>query len=182
MIFGLAKQKKEHIACHKPGTFSGDIDLLSGRPVVVSATSQGETTLIELSRATLRALVVQESGISDILVAAFLARRAILLDQSDSAELVIVGPETNADTHNIRKFLLKNQLPHRWLSPEDDQALNGFCLTPFRPATNIPLSLMAKGKYIPQMTVTDIADLTGLRRTVTDQVYDVAVVGADPVA
>src|ERR1041385_3480089 len=34
------------IAVHEPGGFSGDIDILTGRPVIVTAVARGETRLL----------------------------------------------------------------------------------------------------------------------------------------
>ena len=97
---------KQHVVTHQCGAFSGDIDLLSGKAVVVSATSHGASTLIELPSDVLRSVVV-ESSLSDIIVAAFLARRAFLLNESNATgggHVVVVGPDHDAGTHHIRDF------------------------------------------------------------------------------
>src|SRR5262245_45135286 len=42
------------IVVHKPGQFSGDIDLLTGRPVIVTAVARGPTRVLRISHNHLR--------------------------------------------------------------------------------------------------------------------------------
>ncbi len=48
------------IVTHEPGQFSGDIDLLTGRPVIVTAVARGATRVWRVPNSQLRALL--ESG------------------------------------------------------------------------------------------------------------------------
>src|SRR6266480_2387888 len=43
------------IVSHKPGQFSGDIDLLTGRPVIVSAVARGKSRIWRVPGSHLRA-------------------------------------------------------------------------------------------------------------------------------
>src|SRR5207249_3342678 len=45
------------IVAHGPGQFSGDIDLLTGRPVIVTAVARGKTRLLCIPGRHLRALL-----------------------------------------------------------------------------------------------------------------------------
>src|SRR5262249_39488860 len=45
------------VTVHRPGAFTGDVDLLSGRPVVVRARAHGPATVLELPAVQLRSLV-----------------------------------------------------------------------------------------------------------------------------
>src|SRR6516164_3093743 len=45
------------IAVHEPGQFSGDIDILTGRPVIVTAAAKGPTRLLCVPNGQLRALL-----------------------------------------------------------------------------------------------------------------------------
>src|SRR5690348_17679362 len=48
------------IATHLPGHFSGDIDLLTGRPVLVSGIARGPTRVLRVAHGDLRALRSEE--------------------------------------------------------------------------------------------------------------------------
>src|SRR5947209_19400634 len=45
------------IVTHKPGQFSGDIDVLTGRPVIVTAVARGATRIWRVPNRQLRALL-----------------------------------------------------------------------------------------------------------------------------
>src|SRR5689334_7013033 len=62
------------VTVHRPGAFTGDVDLLSGKPVVVRARSLGPTRLLELPAPKLRELVQTDAELSEILLRAFMMR------------------------------------------------------------------------------------------------------------
>ena len=66
------------VTAHEPGQFSGDVDLLSGRPVVVKGRATGETRVLELPAERLRALVQTDPELSEIFLRAFILRRIAL--------------------------------------------------------------------------------------------------------
>src|SRR6202030_289252 len=45
------------IVVHNPGQFSGDIDLLTGRPVIVTAVARGQTRVLRIPGSHLRGLL-----------------------------------------------------------------------------------------------------------------------------
>src|SRR5437763_11828082 len=54
------------VTVHEPGGFSGDVDLLSGRPVVVSGRARGATRVLEVSPERLRSVVQTDPELSEI--------------------------------------------------------------------------------------------------------------------
>jgi thioredoxin reductase (NADPH) len=56
------------VTAHQSGQFSGDVDLLSGRPTIVKGRATGETRVLELPRERLRALVQTDPDLSEILL------------------------------------------------------------------------------------------------------------------
>jgi thioredoxin reductase (NADPH) len=63
----------------KEGAFTGDVDLLSGRPVVARGRARGPTRVLERPAARLRSLVQTDSELSEIFLRAFMLRRAALV-------------------------------------------------------------------------------------------------------
>ena len=78
------------IATHSPGEFTGEVSMLAGRRSVVDVRARTESELIELPRAALLALVQSDSELSEILMRAFVLRRAELV-AIGSGDLVLVG-------------------------------------------------------------------------------------------
>src|SRR5262249_58683778 len=79
------------IAVHEPGHFSGDIDVLTGRPVIVTATAKGPTRLLCVPNGQLRALLNRVPSLGEKMILAFTRRRE-LLSQLDRLGLRVVGP------------------------------------------------------------------------------------------
>ena len=85
------------ITTHRPGQFSGDIDILTGRPVIVSAIARGVTRVLRVPHSHLRALLNRAPTFGEKLIVAFTRRRE-LLSQLGSLGLRIVGPGRCRDT------------------------------------------------------------------------------------
>src|SRR5690349_18439721 len=66
------------VATHLKGEFAGDIDLLTRRPVVVTAIIRGRTRLLRIPGAKVREVLLRLPQISEKLLKAFQARRHLL--------------------------------------------------------------------------------------------------------
>ena len=119
-VYQVTGTGDEHrVVIHEPGEFTGDIDLLSTSATVVGARARGETETLEVSAERLRRLVVENSELSDILLAAFLARRQELI-ATGRGSLTIIGSRFSPDTFRIREFLERNSRPFEWVDVETD--------------------------------------------------------------
>ncbi len=107
------------IVVHDPGQFSGDIDLLTGRPVIVSGVARGKTRLLCIPGGQLRALLNRVPSFGEKLITAFTRRRE-LLSQSGTLGLRVVGPGRCRDTNTVREFLYKNFVPFTWFDTETE--------------------------------------------------------------
>ena len=69
------------VTVHNAGAFTGDVDLLSGRPVVVRARARGGARVLELPSARLRAMIQTDAELSEVFLRAFMLRRVALMAQ-----------------------------------------------------------------------------------------------------
>src|SRR5258708_18599424 len=99
------------VTAHEPGQFSGDIDLLSGRPVVVSGRATGATRVLELPAERLRAVVQTDPELSEILLRAFILRRVALMALGQGS-IVLIGSPHSARTLLLHEFLTPNGQPY----------------------------------------------------------------------
>ena len=113
------------IVTHGPGQFSGDIDLLTGRPVMVTAVARGNSRVWRMPGSHLRALLNRVPGLGEKLIVAFTRRRE-LLSQSGMFGLRVVGPGRCRDTNTVREFLYKNFVPFTWFDPETEEGQKVF--------------------------------------------------------
>lgn len=169
---------KRCIVQHGPRGFTGDIDLLSSKAAVVAAIAAEETTALEVDPIALKKLVVSDSEISDVLLAAFLARRRMLLARQHG-EITLVGSRYSPQLYALREFLERNSRPFQWIDIESDAAaaelLERFGLGP----GDTPAVLTATD-ICRNPTVECLAEKMGLADIGPATLYDLAVVGAGP--
>ena len=63
------------VAVHGPGQFTGEVNMLSGRPALVRSRASESGEVIELDREQLLALVQNDSELSELIMRAFILRR-----------------------------------------------------------------------------------------------------------
>src|SRR5438094_5888566 len=66
------------VVTHGPGQFSGDIDLLTRRPVLVTAVARGQTELLRIPGARLHELMNKLPHLTEIMLVAIQERRRLL--------------------------------------------------------------------------------------------------------
>src|SRR5215469_918270 len=93
------------------GDFTGEVDLLSGRPSLVRARALTESDLLEIDVATLRRIVQTDPELSEIFLRAFVRRRAMLIAQALGG-LVLIGSRFSADSLRLKEFLARNGQPY----------------------------------------------------------------------
>src|SRR3954453_20006775 len=107
------------IAVHEPGHFSGDIDVLTGRPVIVTAVAKGPTRLLCVPNSQVRPLLNRVPSLGEKLIIAFTRRRE-LLSELGGLGLRVVGPGRCRATSTVREFLYKNFVPFTWFDTETE--------------------------------------------------------------
>src|SRR5215470_6743236 len=121
-------QNNRRVVTHGPGQFSGDIDLLTGRPPIVNAVARGRTHLTRVPSERLREVLNKLPHIGEVLLVAALERRRLLLE-TGAVGLKIVGPGKCRDTMLVREFLFKNFVPFVWydsVSEEGQQLMTNW--------------------------------------------------------
>src|SRR2546430_2507976 len=79
------------IVRHGASGFLGEMNLLSGQTVFLTAVVTEPMRYVAVDRETLRALLFEDGALSDLLLSAFVQRRE-LLQQVDGVGLEIIGP------------------------------------------------------------------------------------------
>jgi len=165
------------IAVHEPGGFSGDIDLLTGRPVIVSALARGPTRLLCVPGSQLRALLNRVPTFGEKLIVAFTYRRKMLME-TGMVGLRVVGPGRCRDTNTVREFLYKNFVPFVWLDTETDAGQKA--LVALGSPRHTPVIECGDGRVLVNPTLQKLASETGIWRHCPSQDIDFAIVGAGP--
>jgi thioredoxin reductase (NADPH) len=111
------------IVRHGRSGFLGELNLLSGQTVFVTAVVIEPLRYIAVERKVLRSLLSDDGPFSDIVLSAFIARRESL-QRVQGIGLEIVGPRSSKATMRMLDFARSNRLPLTWRDPEhgDDPA------------------------------------------------------------
>ncbi len=104
------------IVRHGASGFLGEMNLLSGQTVFLTAVVTAPMRYIAVDRDTLKQLLFDDSDLSDLLLSAFIERRE-LLQTEEGIGVEIVGPRDSADTRRLLEFARRQKLPHSWVDP-----------------------------------------------------------------
>ena len=164
---------------HGPGGFTGDIDLLSSKAAVVSGVAAGATRALRICPETLKKLVVADSEISDVILAAFITRRRLLLAQNHG-EITLLGSRYSPELYALREFLERNSRPFSWIDVENDSEAEHLIESFQLKVEEMPAVITSTGDVCRNPTVSGLAKELGLSDIGDDEIYDMAVVGGGP--
>jgi thioredoxin reductase (NADPH) len=165
------------IVVHQSGQFSGDIDVLTGRPVLVTATAKGPTRLLCVPHGQLRALLNRVPSLGEKLILAFTRRRE-LLTQMGGVGLRVVGPGRCRATSTVREFLYKNFVPFTWFDTETEAGRR--VLATLGSPRKAPVIDCGNGRILVNPSLQELAGEAGIWRHCPTQEVDFVIVGAGP--
>jgi thioredoxin reductase (NADPH) len=104
---------------HGPSGFLGELNLLSGQTVFLTAVVTEPLRYLAVDRDVLRPLLYEDEALSDLLLSTFVARREALQRRQDLG-LEIVGPRSSEATMRVVDFARSSRLPFTWRDSERD--------------------------------------------------------------
>ena len=108
------------IVRHGPSGFLGEMNLLSGQTVFLTAVVTEPMRYIAVEREVLRRLLFEDGPLSDLLLSAFVQRRE-LLQQRQGIGVEIAGPRDSAETRRLLEFARRMRTPYTWLDSEQSE-------------------------------------------------------------
>jgi len=169
-----------HLRTHRPGDFTGELDVLSGRPSLVRARTFEPTDVVELDQPSLRNLLQTDTQMGEFLLQVFIARRQAMIARA-MGDVVLIGGKYSADTLRLKEFLGHNGHPFTYFELGQDapaeQLLKRYHLGP----KDIPVLIGRDQSPIRNPTNAELAARLGLNAEIDGtRVYDLIVVGAGP--
>ncbi|HEY6580584.1 MAG TPA: FAD-dependent oxidoreductase [Rubrobacter sp.] len=163
----------------RPGRFVGDLNMLAGQPIYLSAVVRVGGEVLAISRERLKEVVTEEPNLSDIILKAFLARRAWSVRAG--LGLRIIGSRHSSDATRLRGFATRNRLPHVWIELEEDPGAEALLERFGTDASETPVTIWQGKDVLENPTNAELARAIGLKVDVPrKQTYDLVVVGAGP--
>jgi thioredoxin reductase (NADPH) len=167
------------IITHGPGRFLGELNLLTGLRVFVSARMAEDGEVLAVPADDLRRVLATQEHLSDKILATFMARRNELMTGAGPATRV-VGSRFSPEVLQIREFLSRSRIPHEWLDPDSDPQVEimvaEFGLEP----SDYPV-VVSSGKVFRHATPGVVADYLGLTvDRLPGRCFDLVIVGGGP--
>jgi thioredoxin reductase (NADPH) len=161
----------------RPGDFLGELSLLTGQHVYLTARVVTAGTVVRIGAAGLRRVLAEQVDIADVLIEAFRTRRDTIRAAAGNA-LEIVGRAGDTATRELRRYVTQLLLPHAWF---DATAMSGHAL--MRSAgigfTDLPAAVIA-GTVLRRATPGALAEALGFTYRSGGRPADVVVVGSGP--
>ncbi|HTO51536.1 MAG TPA: FAD-dependent oxidoreductase [Burkholderiales bacterium] len=165
---------------HGPGSFSGELSQLSGRPSLVDGVAVGEVEAIEIPGEQVHTLLVADAVLGEKLMRAMILRRVALIETGAGGP-VLVGSPSSPDMARLRSFLSRNGIPHQLLDPASDADARAFIERYVPEPAGLPLAVCPDGEVLRNPAESELAHCIGM---VDDEpagaIYDVVIAGARP--
>jgi thioredoxin reductase (NADPH) len=168
----------KRVTLHERHAFGGDVSLVTGRPALISGIARGDTEIFEIARDDIRRIMGERPALGDVLLRAFIARRELLV-ASDFQGLRVLGASSR-DTFRIRDFLAKNQVPFTWIDVNHDPQVGALLQSFGLSEADTPVVVFGSEPLLKNPSTRELAELIGVRRPLTQRVYDLVIVGGGP--
>jgi thioredoxin reductase (NADPH) len=168
------------VALYGAGQFSGEVNMLSGRPALLQVRASESGEVIEVDREHLLALVQTDSELSEIIMRAFILRRVELIAHG-LGDVVLLGSNYCSETLRVKEFLTRNGHPHSYIDLDRDDGVQDLLDRFHIGAADVPV-LICRGEVVLRSpTNQQIADCLGFNEGIDQtQIRDVVIVGAGP--
>jgi thioredoxin reductase (NADPH) len=177
----LGQPDETVIATYGRGQFLGEIGLLTGQRVYLSAVAITPGRVLRVPSAQVRVVMAQELGLSELIMRTFLLRHSILTGLG--AGLTLVGSRFDPGTRRLLEVLARNRLVSRWLdlegSPEAEAMLKELDV----PVSDLPIVVVPGGPLLRNPGSRELLEalgLSGQADTDLPGLSDLLVVGGGP--
>ncbi|MCW2571571.1 MAG: Thioredoxin-disulfide reductase, partial [Frankiales bacterium] len=174
-----ADGNEEVIARHTAGRFLGELNLLTGQRVFVTARVVEPGEVLVVPAQTLRQVLATKPGLGDTILAAFLARRSILLTGA-AASTRVIGSRYSPESLRLREFLSRSRIPHEWVDADSHTDVEDFLRELGIVPDELPV-VITSGTVLRRQTPGQLAAYLGLTvDSLPERCFDLVIVGGGP--
>lgn len=179
----IRDESGRELISHGPSGFVGELNLLTGQTVFLTAVAAKPTRYIAVDRLELRTLLFEDPDLADLLLSAFVARRE-LLQGEDGLGIEVIGPRSSERTRGTAEWLRSARIPYRWRDPEhppdagDEEATS---LIESLGAEQLPLVRIPGGVELQGPSNGELSRAIGIGLELADhEEVDLLIVGGGP--
>jgi thioredoxin reductase (NADPH) len=163
---------------HGSSGFLGEMNLLSGQTVFLTAVVTQPLRYIAVDRDALRPLLFEDAPLSDLLLSTFIARREAL-QRVQGIGVEIVGPHTSEATMRMLEFARGNRVPFTWLDPAHDET--AAVLVADLSASSLPVVRLPGGAELHGPSTGQVSRALGIGRELAPrEEVDLLIAGGGP--
>ena len=178
----LVNGVEQVIGVRLPGELGGEIPMTLGTPLPASMRAVEPSRVLKATVEVFHTLAAMAPEVSATVGAAALERLEMLRNataQPLEPVMFVIGPRVDPGVHGCDSFLHRNQIPFKWLNPDDPAAVaHTGGRAPL--AGPYPVVVLRDGTRLIAPTVRAIATVAGLTVTPGREHYDVVIVGGGP--
>jgi thioredoxin reductase (NADPH) len=167
------------VARFGPHQFLGELNLLSGQAVYLTARVAVGGALYRVPHALFRQFMSHDAELSDVVLRAFMARREVLRTGPGARSIEVLGNRTTPQTTAIRNWAARQRLAHKWI---DFDSPDGKALGEVLGVTvdDLPVVVTPTARLTRATPGTLAEDLGLTYRAVPGEVLDLLIVGGGP--
>ncbi len=169
------------LASYGPAQFLGEIGLLTGQRVYLTAVATTPGRILRVSPDQLRVVMAQELDLSELILRAFLLRHSILTHIGSG--LTLIGSRFHPDTRRLLEVMARNRLPSKWLDLESSPDAETMLRELEVPVEDLPIVIIPGGPLLrnpDSRTLLAALGLSGAGDHGLHDVCDLLVLGGGP--
>ncbi len=168
------------IVRHGASGFLGELNLLSGQTVFLTAVVTRPMRYIAVERDALRPLLFEDGPLADLLLGAFMRRREAL-QQLEGIGLEVIGPRSSEPTRRIADFARRMRLPYTWRDPEHSDDPEAAALVAALEPGRLPLVRLPGGPELHHPSNGELSRALGIGLELSErEEVDLLVIGGGP--
>ena len=168
------------VAVYGPAQFTGEVNMLSGRPAMLRVRVRESGEVLELDREHLVTLVQTDNELSEVIMRAFILRRVELIAHG-LGDVVVVGSNHCAGTLRVKEFLTRNGHPYSYIDLDRDVDVQDLLDRFHISAADVPVVICRGEVVLRNPTNQQIARCLGFNEAIDQtRIHDAVIVGAGP--
>lgn len=170
---------EEIVVIIRAGQFTGEVNMLSGRPGLLRLRASEPSEILEIDRNRLLELVQTDSELGDIFMRAFILRRVELIARGFGE--VLVGSSHSPGTLRIKEFLTRNGHPYSFVDVERDAGVQEILDRFHVGIDDVPILICRGEQVLRNPSNQQVAECLGFNEAIDQtQIRDMVIVGAGP--
>lgn len=167
------------IATHNKGEFSGDSGMLSDRGSQFRGVAKKDSELLRITPEKLKEAIAKHSGLSDLLLNAFLQRQDAILNEYVGG-IKLVGSGNSKEAYAIRDFMDKNYIWYNFLDTDQSDEATDLLQSFELGERDLPIVICNGGHLHKKPSLDEVARFSGVLMNFEDKIFDLLVIGAGP--